>query len=63
MMYVSIVTLFQAISDLDGMEIIFKLASCGKLDVITLFKAISGFKTSSYGSGWDGGELQTSSFP
>ena len=42
---------------LDRTDVIFKLAKPQKLDAITLFQAISGFKNSSHRSRWDRHDL------
>ena len=47
---------------LDRMVVIFKLVACRKLDAITLFQAVSGFKKPNHGSRWDGSNFQTGNF-
>ena len=47
------------ITSLNGMDKILKLATFQKLDAITLFQTISGFKNPSNGSGRDRPDLQT----
>ena len=48
--------------DITGMDENFKPATPHKLDVITVFQVLSGFKNPNHRSGWDGHDLQTGNF-
>ena len=47
---------------LDEINEIFKLAVSHKIDAITLFRVISGFRKPSHWSGWDEQDIQSGNF-